>query len=106
MKIYCTKCKRWIGEVYEVGGLPTIKEPSKLLLSVRVRQDGEMGFQCECGNYSIVAEAEKGILPDNGKPPTEEGVMDIKKKLEQGIKSQPVETSFGREVDGFAIKEA
>jgi hypothetical protein len=106
MKVFCKKCKEWIGE-FEIlkNGQPRIKEPTKKFLSVRYRQDGEYGFQCKCGNYSLLAKAEEGVIKQDGKPPTPEGVAEITKRLDQGLKSQPKITNQGREIDNFIYKE-
>ena len=106
MKVFCKKCGEWIGE-FEIlkTGQPRIKEPTIKFLSVRYRQDGEWGFQCLCGNYSLLAKAEEGIVKQDGKPPSSAGIQEIAKRLDRGLKSEPKITNEGREIDNFIIKE-
>lgn len=103
MIIYCDKCKRDIGKISIEHGLVIYSEENANgLLSVRMRMDGQLGFQCDCGNYSIVSEAENGI------------------KLTKRIKQKDIDTITARlkanptkvkidgkhkKVDGFTIKE-
>lgn len=76
----------------------------------RDRLDGRKGFRCYCGNWSIQSEEERGVLetaktPMAAKPPTQEQMMEIFKRVEKSNKG-PLQFIKGwAEYDGFALEE-
>lgn len=75
----------------------------------RDRFDGRKGFRCYCGNWSIEANEEQGIInrgPLPG-PPSREDMMRIHDKLQKSKKPLGMQFINGQmEYDGFLIKEA
>lgn len=76
--VYCSKCKKLLalevagghGLALDKRGVAVIPVGSDLLSS-RVRldesEDGPMmGYQCTCGNNTLLSQAEKHHKPDNG----------------------------------------
>lgn len=76
--------------------------PVSGLASSRQRFDGKEGFRCWCGNDSILAKAEKGII--GGNPPTAEDLQKIATRLGPDLMTQPVQNGKVK-VDGFTVEE-
>jgi hypothetical protein len=45
----------------------------------RQRLDGHLGFRCYCGNSSILADEEKGLISVS--PPTKEALYEVAERL-------------------------
>ena len=74
----------------------------------RDRFDGRKGFRCYCGNWSIQADEEKGVLKQSRfpTPPTQDDLFKIHENLQKSGKG-PLQFINGRaEYDGFALEEA
>lgn len=73
------------------------------LNSTRARLDGQMGFSCRCGQYSIVAEAEDGVI--GGSVPRRDDLI----KVHQNLQKKPTKVTRtvdgATEVDGFKVTE-
>lgn len=102
--VRCLKCGRTIGKVYKSGRIEaTLIEGEAWLSSWRPRLDGFIGFQCNCGNDSRLADAEKDVAG------VQQGVIDrgtleqIYAKLSAKTPSYP-ETPEGQIIDGFLIE--
>lgn len=99
-------CKgRVIGYVYTDGRvMPVADDEGQMFLrSSRNRLDGFKGFECWCGNDSRRSVQEMNDLPDNGNPPTPEGL----ERIFDNVKNKPSKypPSEGRQViDGFELK--
>lgn len=100
MLIICKKCEREIGKVAVKGNVVRYLS-STGILSMRKRFDGEWGFQCACGNNSLLCEAEKGIITSD--PPTAEDIKEIEKRLKKNPSNCEL-TSDGYDCDGFIWK--
>lgn len=73
------------------------------LSSSRMRMDGYWGFHCYCGNYSILAQEERGII--GAGPPNKRDLETIADKLRRR-KSNPLPDKSGATVvDGFKIED-
>jgi len=70
----------WIDDPLEEEGVPVSG-----LKSTRERLDGTLGFQCWCGNNTLVASTEEGIITAN--VPSKEDLL----KIAQNIKDSDVE---------------
>lgn len=74
------------------------------LRASRKRTDGEIGFECWCGNDSRIAPNEMGILQANGSQPTREDLYQMAANLEKNPPKY-VTIKGERPVDGFSIIE-
>lgn len=87
------------------GKIPAIKTKKYVsgLSSSRLRLDGKWGFHCYCGNRSILAREEKGIIGMT--PPTKRDLEEIASRL--GRRREPVVASPAKvqEVDGFRVED-
>lgn len=100
---------RVIGYIYN-DGIPEADELHNKkgdlisgLLAVRMRFDGQYGFQCACLNDSRVAQAEEGVLAETPRPPT----IDELNKIHTNLENKPTKVSIKNgtiEVDGFIIE--
>lgn len=90
---------------------PTINkdgEPISGIETSRDRFDGRKGFKCYCGNDSILAEEEKGILNRTivPVPPTRDDMNEIFSRLQKSKKDVLMfDQNHQVEYDGFRIKE-
>lgn len=111
--VHClsAKCKgRLVGYIQVDGKVieePTFDKKTKEkiagVVTSRDRFDGKKGFHCACGNRSILAKEEQGIISSN--PPTQNDIMKIASRLQKrGNKQTPV-INGTEEVDGFRIQE-
>lgn len=99
-----TGCKgRLIARIFDDGRVVMVASEGKAWLrSSRHRFDGHMGFQCWCGQDSLLAEAEKGVIGEA--PPTREDLGAIYEKLQ--VKKPNYKPFQGATfVDGFEIRE-
>lgn len=90
------------GQIIEV---PTYNKKKELIsgaLTSRARFDGQLGFKCACGNTSILAEGERGII--SGRTPTKDDLNQIYLNMEKK-KPEYQEVDGTKEVDGFAIDD-
>lgn len=97
-------CKgRLIARIYDDGRvIMTASDGRAWLRSSRHRFDGQMGFQCWCGQDSLLAEAEQGVIGEA--PPSREDLGAIYEKLQ--IKKPNYKPFQGATfVDGFEIRE-
>lgn len=94
---------RLIARIYNDGRVVMVASDGKAWLrSSRHRFDGQMGFQCWCGQDSLLAEAEQGIIGEA--PPTREDLGSIYEKL-QIKKPNYKQFQGGTFVDGFEVRE-
>jgi hypothetical protein len=89
----------------EKTATPVLDEQTGLpvsgIKSSRERLDGQRGFSCWCGNTSILAQEEKGVISAN--MPTMDDLQKIAGRLQaKGGQSRPVINDI-IEVDGFKI---
>lgn len=98
------------GSITEIDPItPTEKQRAKAsyglyvsgLEGSRQRLDGQWGFRCYCGNNSILASHEQGIIGSN--PPTKRDLEKIFGKLQE-IPTNYVEQNGLLEVDGFTLE--
>lgn len=73
------------------------------LRASRKRLDGELGFQCWCGNDSRISPYEAGDLTYDGQPPTKSGLEAIWSRLQKNSPSYN-EVDGIKTVDGFSIE--
>lgn len=100
-RVHCTKCNRDIGDYFIQDGRNVY---SKLagLLSARRRMDGTMGYQCDCGNYSVLCAAEQGIITAD--VPTAAQLQMVYERMNDDAYRSKVKESRGGavvECDGF-----
>lgn len=74
------------------------------LRATRRRTDGEIGFECWCGQDSRIAPNEDGILKADGSQPTKEDLIQMATKLDQNPPKYAT-ISGERDVDGFIIRK-
>lgn len=74
------------------------------LRATRRRTDGEVGFECWCGQDTRIAPNELGVLKADGTQPSKEDLYRMAANLE---KNPPKYATINgeRPVDGFTIKE-
>lgn len=104
MKITCLKCNKEIGEI-EIDSRDRVRY-TKLsgILSARKRLDGNWGFQCICGNYSLLCEAEEGIIGPN--KPSVSQVKNIYERLQELPTAIVERTKEFVKIDDFMIQGA
>jgi len=96
-----------IGERNVLGAWVDATKPTKSgkrphgLRSTRQRLDGQTGFACRCGNYSITSEAEGGIL--TGSAPTRTDLAKIYEKQQTNPAMVQEAKDGSLTVDGFII---
>lgn len=93
-----------IGHVYANGRLVEAENKKKDsgALSFRQRYDGFIGVRCRCGNSSIIAEQEDGIVGSH--VPSKHDLENIFSNIQQKPPKHPVRA--GKQiVDGFEFKE-
>lgn len=73
------------------------------LRASRKRLDGQLGFQCWCGNDSRIASQEAGSIKHDGLPPDRDGLEEIYRQL-QANPAIYAEVDGVKEVDGFSIE--
>ena len=76
---------------------------SMKLRSSRVRLDGQIGFECWCGQDSRIAKHEAGILSPIWIPPTRDDLVKIATRLRDDKPYYP-EINGVKEVDGFQFE--
>lgn len=74
------------------------------IASSRDRFDGRKGFSCHCGNSSIIARQEEGVIVPR-KIPTQEDLMEIANNLNRNPVLDGVAVNGLQEYDGFRIQE-
>lgn len=76
--------------------------------SSRDRLDGRKGFKCYCGNNSIIAPEEQGVIAAQRVPtaPTKQDLMTILEKVQESGKGQLEFVGGWVEYDGFGLMEA
>jgi len=106
LKVTCNKCK-------QSGIVSVIKNQDPMLkqkyiidwsnskgnniISFRHRLDDKFGFECICGNSSILARAEKGVITEN--KPSREDISEVITRLNKEVRTT------SNKVDGFTIEE-
>lgn len=103
-KLVSEGCKgRSIGKIYNTGKVVmTTSDGKAWLRSSRDRFDGHKGFQCWCGNDSLLAKQELGHIGEAA--PSKEDLGEIWKKISSDPNSYP--TIKGETIiDGFMLKE-
>lgn len=98
---------QWVGDVSEKivkkgnedkGIFPLYSR----LETYRIRFDGQTGFKCGCGNSSILAAAEDGVI--SGTPPTKNDLRKIYGNLQENPADYSADPDGSLTVDGFTIK--
>lgn len=74
------------------------------LRASRRRTDGELGFECWCGQDTRIAPNEDGILKADGSQPTRDDLLAMAAKLEQNPPKYAT-INGERDVDGFIIRK-
>lgn len=98
---------QWVGDTAEKivkkgnpakGTFPKVSR----LETYRIRFDGQTGFKCGCGNSSVLAAQEAGVI--GGAPPNRNDL----RKIYGNLQAQPAEYNENLDgslqVDGFTIK--
>lgn len=80
-----------------------LQDGTMRLRSSRKRLDGQTGFQCWCGNDSLIARQEAGSIQRDGLPPSRDGLEVIYSALQRDPATYP-EINGAKEVDGFTIE--
>lgn len=82
-------------------------EPIAGVETSRDRFDGRKGFKCYCGNWSIQAEEEKGILQQAKVPvaPTKDDLSAIFSNIQKSNKGPLQFVGGWAEYDGFGLEE-
>lgn len=99
------KCKgRVIGVKYTDGQWVTSPNAIKKsgLVSHRERFDGNTGFACRCGNRSIVAAQEEGVI--GGNVPSRKDLAKIYNKVQKSPTKKTEALDGSVTVDGFQIE--
>lgn len=102
MKVTCLKCDKVIGEI-EIDDNQRVSYTQLWgILSSRLRIDGNWGFQCLCGNNSLLCPAEQGIV--KGARPSSSDMKQIHERMK--TKSQALVSRIGSTVtiDLFKIE--
>jgi len=85
--------------------IPVNEADGKMYLrSSRRRTDGEIGFECWCGNDTRIAPNEDGILKADGSQPSKEDLYNMAAKLEQNPPKYAT-INGERDVDGFILRK-
>lgn len=79
-------------------------DPVSGIATSRDRLDGRKGFSCWCGNSSIVAAEEQGVIVPRHVP-TQEDLLTIHGRLQQSKKGDLQFVNGKVEYDGFMIEE-
>lgn len=94
-----------IAHIYHDGQIIEVKNSEKSgCLSSRKRFDGYMGFQCRCGQRSILSAQEKDTVGPVMPMPTKEELQEIAKRINKNPSSYQ-EQDGAIEVDGFIIED-
>lgn len=107
VKCLSKKCKgRIIAYIYSNGKIREIGDEKGLiyLRASRRRLDGELGFQCWCGNDSRLCEAEKGNKGIENNAVQKSDLHEVFAKLEKNPKQYPP-INGKQEVDKFLIED-
>lgn len=101
-EVTCNQCNTKIAIVnVSPAGKIIGYEEERGIMAARMRLDGELGFQCMCGNDSRLAEAERGIV--KGTRPSKSDVAEIYRRM----KAKPTKVSKSgsqKRCDGFTTK--
>lgn len=92
-----------IGHIYTDGRIiATTDDNGKMWMRAsRRRLDGELGFQCWCGNDTRLAEAEAGVISKH--TPTKKDLETVASRLKERTPNYP-EQAGKKNVDGFSIE--
>lgn len=77
--------------------------PVSGIRSSRQRFDGQRGFQCWCGNNSILAQEEKGVITSS--VPTKSDFEKIANRLMSRGKLKIPKINGKTDIDGFIVEE-
>lgn len=100
-------CKgRVIAQILTDGQVIPVNQPDgrMFLRSSRRRTDGEIGFECWCGNDTRIAPNEDGILKADGSQPSKEDLLNMAAKLKQNPPKYAT-INGERDVDGFILRK-
>ena len=104
--VYCMSktCKgREIGRQNNVGAwIGTNQTKKSGLLSTRARFDGHIGFNCRCGQSSIVSQAEDGVITQEAPTRSDLAQIYINQKDSPAKVTEHVDGSVT--VDGFKVE--
>lgn len=74
------------------------------LRASRRRTDGELGFECWCGQDTRIAPNEDGIIKADGSQPSRDDLLELATKLEQNPPKYAT-INGERDVDGFILRK-
>lgn len=97
---------RVIALIFNDGSVQPVKDENGFmwLRASRRRTDGEIGFECWCGQDSRIAPNELGVLKADGTQPNKQDIY----QMAENLRKQPPKyaTINGeRDVDGFILRE-
>lgn len=97
---------RVIAQVMTDGQVIAVKDENDFmwLRSSRRRTDGEIGFECWCGQDTRIAPNEDGILKADGSQPSKDDIMQMAANLEQNPPKYAT-INGERDVDGFILRK-
>lgn len=97
---------RVIAHIMTDGQVIAVKDENDFmwLRASRRRTDGELGFECWCGQDTRIAPNEDGIIKADGSQPSKEDLLQIASNLEQ---NPPKYSTINgeRNVDGFILRK-
>lgn len=96
---------RVVAQIYSNGKIqPTIIDGVMWLFAYRHRLDGNLGFQCACGNDSRLCEAEKGVSGIENNNVQKEDIAQVHENLEKKRGDYPV-VEGKQYIDNFIVEE-
>lgn len=109
-KVYCaSKHNKFVGYLQNVNGetrfdATELDNGRPIIIAWRPRLDGQIGFQCQCGNDSRIAKEEEGEFDYKGNLPTRAGFERIFEKLKVNPNKYPEKDGITI-VDGFRLEK-
>jgi len=97
---------RVIAQIMSDGQVIALKDENGFmwLRASRRRTDGELGFECWCGQDTRIAPNEDGIIKADGSQPSREDLMQLATNLEQNPPKYAT-INGERNVDGFILRK-
>lgn len=97
---------RVIAHIMSDGNVVALKDENGFmwLRASRRRTDGELGFECWCGQDTRIAPNEDGIIKADGSQPTRDDLMQLAHNLEQNPPKYAT-INGERDVDGFILRK-
>lgn len=97
---------RVIAHIMTDGQVIAVKDENDFmwLRASRRRTDGELGFECWCGQDTRIAPNEDGIIKADGSQPSRDDLMQLAHNLEQNPPKYAT-INGERNVDGFILRK-